>query len=186
MNITDKLKALVRAISTRGVGHTTLMKVGTDSYPDKFIQVGFTMSSMKEAGADRNPNATLVTVDGIASGKIAGMDLPVAVDNHVIRELMADALLTIECMQSSIEIKNQVMNELMNIVEYYQERAHKIERIGLELALTPWWKINRIIRLEKQIHQAILEYNSDSNPVEESFQKILKIAKENTWQEQSA
>ena len=184
MNIVNKLKALIETISTRGVGHTLLMKKGTESYDKPFIQIGFTMSSMKASELDKNPNSKLVTIDGIISGKAKGLEGPVAIDNHVIRELMSDALLTIECMEASIDKKNQVMEELMNVVEYYQDRAHKIEKISLQLAYTPWWKIRRIITIEKQIHQAILEYNSDSNPVEESFQRILKIAKENTWQDQ--
>lgn len=178
MNIAEKLKALVKVISTRGVGHTALMQTGIDTYTKPFIQVGFTMDSMKRAGFDRNPNAVLVTVDGLIAGKAMGRDFPVAIDNHVIRELMSDALFTIECMQSSIEKKNQVMEELMNLVEYYQDRAHAIEKISILLAITPWYKIRKIITLEKQLHKMVLEYNSESNPVEEAFQRILKIAKE--------
>jgi hypothetical protein len=178
MNITEKLRAFVKVISTRGVGHTALMQTGTESYPKPFIQVGFTMSSMLQAGFDKNQNASLVTVDGLISGKAAGKDFPVAVDNHVIRELMSDALFTIECMQSSLEKKTEVMDELMNLVEYYQDRTHAIEKISFQLAVTPWYKIRKIITLEKQLHQMVLEYNTESSPVEESFQRILKIAKE--------
>lgn len=179
-NLTNKLKTLVSVISTRGVGHTSLMKTGTATYDKPFIQVGFTMSAMKASGLDQNPNAKLMTIDRL-SQEPTSSSMPVAIDNHVIRELLSDILITVECMESSIDKKNRVMEELMNIVEYYQDRAHKIERIGLELALTPWWKINRLIRLEKEIHQAILEYNTDSNPVEASFQRVLKIANENQY-----
>lgn len=185
MSIIHKLRALVEAISTRGVGHTTLMKLGTEAYSKPYIQIGSTMSSMKEASLDKNPNAKLITIDEILTGKLKGSTaMPVAIDNYVIREVLSDAILTIECMQDSIEKKNQVMEELMNIVEYYQDRSHTFERIGLELAYTPWWKIARIIKLEKRIHKAILDYNTDSNPVEEAFQRILNLTKQNTWKEQ--
>lgn len=178
MTIFDKLTALIDAISKRGVGHTSLMKRGTDSYERPFLQIGSTLTEMKQAGLDQNPNCKLCTIEGIASGKAKGLDLPVAIDNYVIREVMLDALLTLESMKVSLEAKNQVMEELMNIIEYYQDRAHSIETISMELAVTPWYKVRKLISLEKRIHQMILEYNSEENPVEEAFNRILKIAKQ--------
>lgn len=186
MSITSKLKSLVEIISTRGVGHTSLMKTGTDSYSKQFIQLGVSHAQMRSSESTLNPNAKFITISDVEQGKARGLDLPVAVDNYVIRELAEDAIITMECMQSSLETKNQVMEELMNLVEYYQDRTHSIEKLSFELATTPWWKVVRIIKLEKKIHQMILTYNTDSNKVEESFQRILKIAKEHKWQNQSA
>lgn len=186
MDITSKLRSLVEIISTRGVGHTSLMRIGTDSYSKKFIQLGVSHSQMRSAEKEANPNAVFITINDVDQGKAKGLDLPVAVDNYVIRELAEDAALTIECMQSSLTTKNQVMEELMNLVEYYQDRTHSIEKLSFELATTPWWKVIRIIRLEKKIHQMILEYNNDSNKVEDSFKRILKIANEHKWQNYSA
>ena len=179
MNITSKLTALIEVISTRGVGHTTLLKTGTDNYQSDFIQLGISHAQLDQADLLSNPKAKALTIRDIELGKHKGLDLPVAIDNYIVRELASDALLTIECMSSSLEKKTAVMEELMNLVEYYQDRAHAIEKISFELATTPWWKVAKIIKLEKKIHKLVLEYNEGSNQIDEAFAKILKIVKEN-------
>lgn len=184
MNISEKLKNLVEILSHRGVGHTTLLRTGTDTYNKPFIQLGMSHSQLNESDLLTNPNAIGLSISEIELTEHNGLKLPVAIDNYVIRELASDALFTIECMQGSIDRKKEVMEELMNIVEYYQDQVIEMEKASLELSMTPWWKIGKIIKLESHIHKMIMDHNIGSPKIIDMFQKILNIANTDKWQNQ--
>ena len=54
MNISEKLKNLVEILSHRGVGHTTLLRTGTDTYNKPFIQLGMSHSQLNESALFEN------------------------------------------------------------------------------------------------------------------------------------
>jgi hypothetical protein len=75
-----------------------------------------------------------------------------------------------------LKLRSNIMFELMNAVEHYQKRSHEIERISLELLTCPWWKITKIIRLEKRIHLAILSHMEDTS-IDKTFSNLKDLAK---------
>ena len=84
---------------------------------------------------------------------------------------IAGALYLADC---AIEERTEVVMQLMKLAELYQERAHEIEKISIELLTCPWWNFLKLIKLEKRIHQAILRYNSEPE-FEEAFDKLKSI-----------
>lgn len=183
MSVTTKLKAILSVISTRAVGHTSLLKKGIDSYDKPFIMLGLSVSNVKESHPDLSDQAKIVSIDALVDGKYRGSEeMPVAIDNYVLKEILEEVSFAVDCMQDSLTRKDQVMNELMNVVEHYQDRAHTIEKISLELTMCPWWKFGQLIEIEKRLHAAVLSYNEGKNVIDESFNKILKISNEQRWQ----
>lgn len=84
---------------------------------------------------------------------------------------LASALYLADC---AIADSTVVVEQLMKLAELYQGRAHEIEKISIELLRCPWWNFVKLIKLEKQIHQAILNYNSEP-AFDETFNKLKSI-----------
>ena len=84
---------------------------------------------------------------------------------------LASALYLADC---AIADRTDAIEQLMKLAELYQDRAHEIEKISIELLRCPWWNFVKLIKLEKQIHQAILNYNSEPAIVE-TLNKLKSI-----------
>ena len=89
---------------------------------------------------------------------------------------LASALYLADC---AIADSTVAVEQLMKLAELYQDRAHEIEKISIELLRCPWWNFVKLIKLEKQIHQAILNYNSEPAIVE-TFNKLKSIFQKNS------
>jgi hypothetical protein len=84
---------------------------------------------------------------------------------------LASALYLADC---AIADSAVAVEQLMKLAELYQDRAHEVEKISVELLRCPWWNFVKLIKLEKQIHQAILNYNSEPAIIE-TFNKLKSI-----------
>lgn len=84
----------------------------------------------------------------------------------------------ISILEARLELRSKIMQELMDAVEYYQKRSHEIENISLELLACPWWKIAKIIKLEKRIHLAILSHIEDSS-IDKTFANLKDLVVNN-------
>jgi hypothetical protein len=84
----------------------------------------------------------------------------------------------IEILEARLELRSKIMLELMDATEYYQSRSHIIEKISLELMACPWWKITKIIKLEKRIHLAILSHMEDRS-IDQTFDRLMELAVNN-------
>jgi len=84
----------------------------------------------------------------------------------------------ISILEARLELRSKIMLELMDATEYYQKRSHEIESISLDLLACPWWKIARIIKLEKRIHLAILSHLEDRS-IDKTFAKLKELVVNN-------
>lgn len=84
---------------------------------------------------------------------------------------VARALYLADC---AIADRTVAIEQLMKLAELYQDRSHEVEKISIELLRCPWWNFVKLIKLEKQIHQAILSYNSEP-AFDEAFNKLKSI-----------
>ena len=84
----------------------------------------------------------------------------------------------ISILEARLELRSKIMLELMNATEYYQARTHEIESISLELLACPWWKIAKIIKLEKRIHLAILSQMEDTS-IDKTFANLKELVVNN-------
>jgi hypothetical protein len=175
MTTIDKLKALYRALSTRQVGHTSLMMKGTDSYDRRFYMVGLNRTHASQIVSDNVDNAVIVTIEQLQE-RSAGETLPVAVDNCVIADLIDGALSEIFMREDLLSTRSDLINNLMKITEIYQDRSHAIEELSLEMLRCPWWKFRKLVMLEKRMHQMILSYNED-HALQKALDDLLEMTK---------
>jgi hypothetical protein len=81
-------------------------------------------------------------------------------------------------LEARLELRSKIMLELMDATEYYQKRSHEVEKISLELLACPWWKIVKIIKLEKRIHLAILSHMEDLS-IDKTFANLKELVVNN-------
>lgn len=95
MKIQEKLELLLHYyMSTRNAGHTTLMKEGINHYDKPF----FVLTHNMNHGSDLNISPKDV-ISWTNLDKLQGHDRPMAIDNAVMIELLADALMRIEALE---------------------------------------------------------------------------------------
>ena len=75
--------------SSRGVGHSTLLKEGTTKYSNKFFLVGGdSRHTQRLKNEVMNPNAIVISIHD--KQKIRGMDIPMVFDNYSIILMLDD------------------------------------------------------------------------------------------------
>jgi hypothetical protein len=89
-------------------------------------------------------------------------------------EQMAKIALSLYLADCAIADSTVAVEQLMKLAELYQDRAHEVEKISIELLRCPWWNFVKLIKLEKQIHQAVLRYHSEP-AFDETFNKLKSI-----------
>jgi hypothetical protein len=174
MTTVDKIKSLISAISKRGIGHTELMKQGTMHYDRPFAIVANTMDSAKRLaeGSDLAKPVTISTLN-----QLIGTDLPVAIDHYQVQELLQSALIEISDRDFKLQRAMTIQEKMMTLVELYQNRAHEIESISMDLLTCKWWNVKKIISTERKLHKAILKYNTEYDGIAKTFDTLSKIAK---------
>jgi len=105
MKIEKKLETLLQYyLSTRNAGHTTLMREGTTHYDRPF----FILVHHTEYGKNLNYGNIKDIISYQNLDKLIGHSRPLAIDNGVMAELLADALMRIEALKDEIEeLKNR-------------------------------------------------------------------------------
>lgn len=108
MNIKKKLETLVQYfVSTRQVGHTTLMKEGTNHYDKPFFVLTHSMAHGESLGFDVTNTISYQNPD-----KLRGHNRPLVIDNGVMTEILSDALMRIEALEEENQ-KLQKRNQLI-------------------------------------------------------------------------
>jgi hypothetical protein len=174
MTTIDKIKGLISAISKRGIGHTELMKRGIIHYDRPFAIITNTADSAKQL-ARESEYAKPITLNNL--DQLVGTDLPVAIDHYQVQELLQSALIEITDRDFQIERMSDIQEKMMTLVELYQKRAHEIESISMDLLTCKWWDIKKIISTERNLHKAILKYNTEYDGIAQTFDVLTKIAK---------
>jgi len=115
---------------SRGAGHTELMKKGSENYDKKFILV--VGSSARPYIKNENLNATIFTLNDIASYKLRGLKYPIIFDNSAMMDLfieIADEKKYLKdenmLLNSKIELLNTINSVLRDIVEIDTNRKNK-------------------------------------------------------------
>lgn len=173
-NTINRMKSLISAISRRSVGHTELMKQGTMNYDRPFAIIANTVDAAKRI-AEASPNAKPFGMADLRG--LVGTDWPVAIDHYQVQELLQSALIEISDRDFQIRRLSDIQEQMMKLVELYQERAHEIESISMDLLTCKWWNVKKIISTERKLHKAILKYNTEYDGIAQSFDVLTKIAK---------
>lgn len=152
------LRQLLDVIGTRQVGHTTLMKKGTDNYDKEFGVVGLSTDQAKQLVGE---NRDIVIPASLKSlGRFEGMKIPVAIDNSVWYTVISNVIGILENSMLKEDIR-KITDNLMVLVEVYQERSHKIELAIVDYILCPFWHLPRKTKIKKEIVDLIYESNND-------------------------
>ena len=170
----NKLKMLLSAVGQRQVGHTTLMKKGVENYDREFGVIAHNMQAAQE----------ILDVSGSKSGKafsisnlnVQGFRIPFVIDNGSLSVLLEEVISVMENSLTYEEIR-KLTNPIMEMVEIYQERTHKLELLVLDRIKCNWWEFSKKARLDKEMLETITESNKDSR-LDEIFNKFAtKIKK---------
>lgn len=94
MKIEKKLEKLLNYyLETRQVGHTTLMKEGTNHYDKDFFVLTMNMSHGNNIGLKPTNIISWENLD-----RLQGHKKPLAIDNGTMTELLIDAIMRIEAL----------------------------------------------------------------------------------------
>ena len=139
MNIKKKLETIIQYYqSTRQVGHTTLMKKGTDNYDKPFFVLTYSMVHGETMGFDVTNTISYQNPD-----KLKGHTRPLVIDNAVIPEILGDALMRIEALEQEnekLKNRNQLIlvgpnDELWKATERYKKVMDRLNKDGKTLII---------------------------------------------------
>lgn len=112
MKIKDKLEILYHYyITTRQVGHSTLLKTGLDNYENKKFVLAYSKSD--NVFLKCKPNEIISWVD-LNLGSLIGFDRPLIIDNGVMDVLLRETLNYIESLEEDRETLNKIKNIIKN------------------------------------------------------------------------
>ena len=172
----NKLKMLLSAVGQRQVGHTTLMKKGVENYDRKFGLIAHNMQSAQDildtSGSKLGKAFSLSKL----GSNFHGFSMPYVIDNGALSILLEEVINVMEDSLTYEEIR-KLTNPIMEMVEIYQERTHKLELLVLDRIKCNWWEFSKKARLDKVILETMTEANNDSR-LDEIFNKFAtKIKK---------
>jgi len=88
MDFLDNLQVLYSYFkSRRGVGHTALLEQGMRNFKGRFILLGATIEHATKL-RKRQHNAITVSIQELSTNSLLGYDLPVAIDNFTMMEIL--------------------------------------------------------------------------------------------------
>ena len=164
----NKLKMLLPAVGQRQVGHTTLIKKGVENYDREFGVIAHNKKYAEE----------IIDISGSKLGKpfsisnlnAQGSSMPFVIDNGTLSVLLEEVISVMENSLTYEEIR-KLTNPIMEMVEIYQARTHRIELLTLDRIKCKWWEFSKKARLDKEICETITESNKDSR-LDEIFEKF--------------
>ena len=134
MKIEKKLESLLYYyMATRKVGHTTLLKKGTDNYEKPFCVLTHNTETARILGFSPKDTVSLYSLD-----RLRGSSRPLAIDNGAMIEILSDAMFRIETQKEQIkalEEKKQTIitfgkKKLVNKIEELQNEIEKMKKTG--------------------------------------------------------
>jgi hypothetical protein len=127
MNITKQLSELLQYYTmTRGIGHTTLLKEGTNNY----LSPKFVLANKKEFATelDCKPQEviSLLNLDALQ-----GHNRPMVIDNGAMIELLSESLMRIEALEE--ENKKLLKRNQLILVTPGDKLWKKVDKLQKEL-----------------------------------------------------
>lgn len=109
MKVKEKLRHLLTYYETsRRVGHTALMKEGTNHYEKEKLVLNYNMSSGDELGFKRNEIVSWQNLE-----RLCGQRKPMVIDNGVLCVILSDTIKEIEALENeNRKLKEQKGNIL--------------------------------------------------------------------------
>lgn len=155
----NKLKMLLTAVGRRQVGHTTLMKKGVENYDREFGVIAHNKKYAEEI-IDTS-GSKLGKPFSISNLNVQGFSMPFVIDNATLSVLLEEVISLMENSLTHDEIR-KLTDPIMEMVEIYQARTHRIELLTLDRIKCGWWEVSKKTRLDKEICETITESNKDS------------------------
>lgn len=109
MKTLEKLEFLLDYYqATRGIGHSTLIKKGTDNYDQPFMVL--TCNSEGDPFIDVNKE-DIVSIESL--NRVIGKRKPMVIDNGAVIKLLYETILTIDTLQK----ENKQLKETIRLVD---------------------------------------------------------------------
>lgn len=125
LEIRDKLSQLADFYqTTRGVGHTTVLKKGTDNHPGALVLVG-THRDRTTLDFDRN---TISYSEPDWDHKLLGQHRPLVVDNHAMQMILSDAIRAIDGNNKSLSHYQNEARKYNNQKIFAENKVRELER----------------------------------------------------------
>lgn len=166
----NKLKMLLSAVGQRQVGHTTLIKKGVENYDRKFGLIAHNMQAAQEIIDTSGSKLGKAFSLSNPSNNLQGSSMPFAIDNGSLSFLLEEVINVMEDSLTYEEIR-KLTNPIMEMVEIFQERTHKLELLVLNRIKCNWWEFSKKARLDKEMLETITESNKDSR-LDDIFEKF--------------
>lgn len=136
----QKLADVISTLTTRQVGHTTLMKKGIDSYDHPFGVITQSVASSKEIIGE-NPNGSAYTISTLDN--MRGTKMPVIFDNHALAKFLGDVHWELEKSSKSSDDAKKNQKVIMEFFEDYQNMAIDAEYVLMDYIETSWWHFSK-------------------------------------------
>ena len=165
----DNLENVLMSIKTRMTGKTSLIKKGIDNYDKPFWVYVRTIKEGRQLTT--NPNAQFITPS--TTEKLRGSRLPIIVEQEGMLDLFKENEELTKYLKYLADSRYRVCHELFDLVDLYQERAHKLESLLLDGLHIKWYEFKK--RREHKL-KCIKMVEADFN-YQEKFDKIKQLLK---------
>ena len=148
MDFLDNLQVLYSYFkSRRGVGHTALLEQGMHNFKDKFILLGATKEhAVKLRG--RQHNAIPVSIQELSAKNILGYDLPVAIDNFTMMEILRHHNDIV------IDLKKDIANKEFKLnIEIGKNQLKRFQLVEFKKDVDNMSLWNRVFKYKKTIQK---------------------------------
>lgn len=114
MKVKEKLRSLLTYYETsRQIGHTTLMKIGTNNYEKEKLVLSYNMSHGDNLGFKRNEIVSWQNLE-----RLCGHRKPMVIDNWTLSVILSDTLKEIEKLE---EENRKLLEQKRNVLKILNE-----------------------------------------------------------------
>jgi len=150
-----ELRAIIKAIGERNVGHTTLMKYGTLHYDREFVVIGQTQEYAKQLliGSKKDLGKAF-SIENLRS--MDAVDLPIAIDHNAMTCKLKKTAEILESCYDGQEVR-EITVPLLQLAETYQEHLIELNKmISDYLKCVYPWDYFRKIRIKRELIEKMM------------------------------
>jgi hypothetical protein len=170
MKIKDILRELQYYLSIKRIGKTTLLKKGIDEYPYYHWIVVPTIDYGKTITIPSNKLHKLVSLDNLQT--IRGTHQAMIIDQEANLQIFQMAFGEIQRLEDESVEKTKLAQEIVELVEMYQDDLHKLQNHFLDGLKNSYWNLFERYRYKKKSIE-LMDYTISNNKrYSEQFKRI--------------
>jgi hypothetical protein len=168
--IKNILKQLSYYLSIRQTGKTTLLKKGIDEYPYYHWIVVPKLEYAKHMVSPSNKLHNLVTLNNLTP--LVGTKQAMIIDQEANLQIFQMALDEIQRLEDDSNGKNELLHQIVDLVEMYQNDLHQIQNHMLDGLRIPFWDLKGKWEHRKKSIELVSYTIERGNGYKEKFKKI--------------